>query len=186
MMIKIAALPIILLSALTVAAQKPNDVITKQIKALRAGKAITLSYDAAGNTSKIMVTAENFADADARRAGIKAMNFGMAVFYPGKELPAVPETLDFAFWILTIKPQFAASHVLKVTLAREMLDLGDARYGAKPRENMEYLNFKISRADLTKIAAESSVKFKLGGHDFTFTPTHLITLKNLLAISDIR
>ncbi|MEO6050247.1 MAG: hypothetical protein ABIP78_02810 [Pyrinomonadaceae bacterium] len=114
------------------------------------------------------------------------MNFGMAFFYAGKALTGSPETIDFTFWVLTKKPKFAAAHTWNVTLGEETLDLGDARYAAKPRENMEYLNFIVTRSDLTKIAAGSNVKFQLGTFEFTFRPSQLTLLKNLLAVSDSR
>ena len=165
-------------------AQKTNDAIAKQIKSLKAEKAITLGYDKGANTSKIMVTGDNFADKEARAAGIQAMNFGMAFFYTGQAISTPPDLINFTFWVLTKKPKFAAAHSWTVTLAKETLNFGDARYVARSGENMEYLNFKISRTDLTKIAAETNVKFKLGTAEFTITPAQLATFKNVLAVSD--
>jgi hypothetical protein len=174
---------VIFVATLAASAQKSNDAISKQIKSLKADKSITLTYD--GNSSKIMATAANFADSEAKRAKIQAMNFGMAIFYSGKELTAAIDTFDFAFWVLTKKPQFGASHSWKITLGGVSLDVGDALYAAKPRENMEYLNFKLTRANLVKITTEkSAVKFKLGTSEFTFTPSQLELFKNLLAITD--
>lgn len=175
---------VILLSSALAPAQKTNDTISTQLKSLKADKNITLSYDAGSDSSKIMVRADNFDDKETSKAGLQAMNFGMAFFYQGKSLAAPPETINLTFWVLTKKPQFAAANNWTVTLAKETLDLGAARYSAKPGEKMEYLNFKISRTDLAKIAAGTSVKFKLGTADFTFTPEHLTIFKNLLAISD--
>ena len=182
----IIVLFIILLTAFPAAAQKTNDTISKQIKSLKADKNITLEYDAASNTTKIFVRADNFSDAEAKRTGIQAMNFGMAHIYVGKTLDATPEAFDFAFWVLSKKPRFTDAHTFTVTLGKDTLDLGDARYGPKPRENMEYLNFRISRDDLAKIAAGSNVKFHLGAFEFTFTPAQLTIFKNLLAVSDNR
>lgn len=175
---KIFPLAFLLTATFAVSAQKSNDAIQKQIKSLKADKQIVLSYDKAPNASKIMATAGNFADNEAKKAAIQAMNFGMAFFYTGQSLPAPPDTINLTFWVLTKKPAFASSHAWTMS----KLDLGDARYAAKG--NMEYLNFKISRADLTKIAASSDTKFKVGGKDFTFTPEQIQLLKNFLTISD--
>ena len=181
--ISIAA--VILLTSALVTAQKTNDAISTQLKSLKADKKITLSYDADSDTSKIMVRADNFDDKETSKAGLQAMNFGMAFFYQGKTLATPPETINLTFWVLTKKPQFAAANNFTVTLAKETLDLGAARYAAKPGDKMEYLNFKISRTNLARIAAAgSNVKFKLGTNDFTFTPEHLTIFKNLLTISD--
>ncbi|CAN5445070.1 hypothetical protein BH10ACI3_BH10ACI3_07530 [soil metagenome] len=164
--------------------QKSNDSIAKQIRSLKADKNITLSYDAGSDTSKIMVSADDFDSKEASKARIQAMNFGMAFFYAGKALQTPPEKINLTFWVQSKKPQFAALHNWIVKLAKGSIDLGDARYAAKPGENMEYLNFKLSRSDLAKIAAETGVKFKLGIAEFTFTPAHLAIFKDLTAITD--
>ena len=46
-------------TALAAPAQKTNDMISKQIKSLKADKYITLTYDAGSNASKIFVRADN-------------------------------------------------------------------------------------------------------------------------------
>jgi hypothetical protein len=129
-----------------------------------------------------MVVGEDFGSEQDKRAGVEALNFGMAFFYPGKILNAAPDELNFTFWVLTKKPKFAASHAWTVTLPDETLDLGDARYVSKPKENMEYLNFRISRQNLEKIAQGKDVKLKLGTAELKFTPEHLKTFANLLKI----
>jgi hypothetical protein len=115
------------------------------------------------------------------RKPIQAMNFGLAFFYTGQSLTASPDAINLTFWVLTKKPVFASASDWKMSA----LDLGNARYAAKAADNMEYLNFKISRADLSKIAA-SDGKFRVGGKDFSFTREHLLLFRHLLAISDIR
>jgi hypothetical protein len=177
----ILSLACVLAATFGISAQKTNDAIQKQIKSLKADRQIVLSYDKASNASKIMATSGNFADSEAKKAGIQAMNFGMAYLYTGQSLAAPPETINLTFWVLTKKPVFASVHGWTTTA----LNLGDARYASKPGENMEYLNFKVARADLEKIAA-SDGKFKVGGKDFTFTPSHLQLFKNILAVSDNR
>ena len=174
---------IVLFFAVALFAQgKSNEAIAKQIKELKAGKTITLSYDEASKMSKIMVIGENFGKEDAKSAGVDAMNFGMAFFYQGKALTTAPDEINFTFWVLNKKPKFAASNHWTVTTGGETLDLGDARYAARKEENMEYLNFKISRAALEKIAAARDLKFKIGDAELKFTPEHLRTFANLLKI----
>ncbi|HVE58811.1 MAG TPA: hypothetical protein VNB22_18395 [Pyrinomonadaceae bacterium] len=179
-------LPLIVLLGFSAAfgQSKSNEAIAKQIKDLKADKNITLSYDEASKMSKIMVVGDDFGSEQDKRTGVEAMNFGMAFFYPGKSLTAAPDEINFTFWVLTKKPRFAASHAWTATVGSETLDLGDARYVAKPKENMEYLNFKISRANLEKIAKASDVKFKIGSAELKFTPEQLKTFANLLKISN--
>jgi hypothetical protein len=177
---------ILLLTSLSVFAQKTNDAIAKQIKSLKADKTITLTYDADSKASKLFARAENFSDAEAKKAGIQAMNFGLAFFYVGKTLNTPPETITLTFMVLIKKPVFAGNHNWINSPSRsDALDFGDARYVSKPGENMEYLNFRISRTDLAKVAASADAKFKLGNFEFTFTPAQLTMLKNFLAVSDI-
>ncbi len=184
-MTRLLSITAIVLVTLSIAsAQKTNDVVSKQIKALKADKTITLSYDAASNTSKIMVIASNFDGKEAVKAGIRAMNFGMAAFYPGQAITTPPDSFNFTFWVLTKKPVFGNDHNWVNSPARSGLNLGEARYVSKPGEGMEYLNFKISRENLATIAASTDTKFKLGPAEFTFTPDQITILKNLLAISD--
>ena len=175
---------LLLFSALSASAQKTNDAIQKQIKSLKAEKQIMLTYDPAGST-KIMAISDNFADAETKAAGIQAMNFAMAFNYAGSTLTASPETIDLAFWVMAKKPVFVTSHGWKASIGTETLDIGDARYGAQARENMEYLNFKLKREHLTKIA-NSTGKITLGTSNFTFTESQLTLLKNVLAVSDAK
>lgn len=165
-------------------AQKTNEAIQKQLKTLKADKQITLSFD--GGSSKIMAISDNFADSEAKTAGLQAMNFGMACFYPGKALAVSQDECNFAFWAMAKKPRFAGGSKWVVPFPAGDLDLGDSRYGPKPGENMEYLNFKLKREALKKIAAAPSpVKFKLGNYQFTFTGNQLALLKNLLAVTEV-
>src|SRR5215203_730088 len=173
---------IFLFAAAAAAQSKSNETIAKQIKELKAGN-ITLSYDEASQASKIMVIGEDFGKQQDKSAGVEAMNFGMAFFYPGKALTTAPDEIALTFWVLNKKPRFAESHHWTVTLGGETIDLGDARYVSKPKESMEYLNFKISRANLVKISKGTDVKFKLGAAELKFTPEHLRTFANLLRIS---
>ena len=173
----------LLIGVVAVSAQKSNDAVQKQIKSLHAEKSIFLSYD--GSASKVMAMASNFDDAEARAAGLQAMNFGMAAFYSGQQIATASDPINFTFWVLSKKPRFATTGAWEVTLPSGSLALGDYRYSAKPSENMEYLNFKLKRDDLSKIAASTSpVKFRLAGQNFTFTQEQLQLLRNFLAVTD--
>ena len=181
---KCLVIVLFLLSALSICAQKNNDAIVSQLKSLKTDKQITLNYDSGSNATKVMVIGDYFPETEAKAAGIKALYFVMAFYYPGKTLTAPPETLAITFSVETKKPKFAEAHNWKAIIGTESLDLGDSRYAPKPSENMEYLNFKITRDDLSKIAAGTNVKFKLGNADFTFTAAHLAIFKSLIAITD--
>ena len=54
-----------------------NTTIKERIRAARAEKDITLTYDPQGKTSKLMAVASNFANSEARRSGLLAMNFAV-------------------------------------------------------------------------------------------------------------
>ena len=183
-MTKLLIVLTILFTTISISAQKSNAAIATQLKQLRADRTITITYDTGSDTTKLMVRADNFDYRESAKAGIQAMNFGMAVFYPGKSIVTPPDTFNLTFWVLTKKPKFAAAHNWSATLAKETLDLGDARYVSKPAEGMEYLNFKIARDDLAKFAAEPNVKIKLGTAAFTFTAEHIAIFNNLLAATD--
>jgi len=176
---------ILLLSVIAVSAQKSNEAIQRQIKSLHAEKSIYLSYD--GSASKLMGIASNFDDSETRTAGIMAMNFAVAAFYPGQQIATAPDTISFTFWPMSKKPRFATTGAWIVDLPSGALNLGDYRYSAKSSENMEYLNFKLKRDDLAKIAASNSpVKFHLAGQSFIFTQEQLQLLRNFLAVSDTK
>ena len=131
-----------------------------------------------------MYVAENFSNAEASKAGIRAINFAAGFFFAGSELRTAPDTVKLTFWAKSKKPRFSASHRLTVYLGGEVLDLGDARYAAKAATGMEYLNFELSREALTKIANSSNVRFTVGEHEFTFTSGQLKGLAALLLVSD--
>ena len=165
---------------------KTNEAINRQIKALRIEKAITVSFDQGGNASKIMAVTENFSNKEADRAGIQAMNFAMGFFYPGATLAASPERLHFTFWVLTKRPRFGENHHFTADLGGgKILDLGEARYSPKPREDMEYLNFEISRADLADIASADNLTFHLGPYTFTATTEQQRVMRSLVRVADV-
>jgi hypothetical protein len=171
---------------LTSAQGLSNETIEHRIKSLRAEKSITLSFDAEAKTSKIMAVSENFSKEDAGRSGILAMNFALGLYYPGDALAKSPESFLLTFWVLTRKPRFAARHDMTAVLRDEMLVIGGARYVAKPRQEMEYLNLEVSRENLAKIAAQSDVRFMLGDEEFTFTRSQMKLMADVLAVTEAR
>lgn len=176
-------LTILVLSAVASAQEKTNDEINRQIRSL-GGDHITLTFDQASNTTKIMAVSENFSDSDANAAGVQAMNFAMAFFYQGSSLKQSPETIHFAFWVLTKKPRFAENHHLTVDIDGRTLDLGDARYAAKPNQNLEYLNFEIKRTDLAAIGTGNKVTFRIHGRSFSATAEQVKMIRVTAQIAD--
>lgn len=165
-------------------AQVTNETLQARIRAVGAEKSITLTFDPAGKTSKIMAVSDNFSKSDASRAGLLAMNFAMGIIYAGDTLERSPETFLLTFWVMSKKPRFGENHSMTAALKDEMLVIGSARYAAKPREQMEYLNFELSRASLAKIAAEANVRFQLGNEEFTFTPSQMKLFADLVTVTE--
>ncbi len=160
-----------------------NQSIQERIRSAGAGKTIELTFDAAARTTKVMAVSENFAKSEASRGGILAMNFAIGFFYPGDAMDKSPESFLLTFWVMSRKPRFGESHSMTVVLPDEMLVIGSARYAAKPRQEMEYLNFEISRENLSKIAAHTDVRFHLGDEEFTFTSSQMKLLADLLSVT---
>ena len=161
-----------------------NDIIHARIRTAQAGKQITLTHDAAAQTTKLMAVSDNFSKDEASRAGILAMNFAVGFFYPGDSLVRSPETFQLTFWVMSKKPRFSRNYSLTVAMPDEMLVIGSARYTAKAREQMEYLNFDISRENLARIAGQSELRFMLGDEEFTFTRTQMKLIADMLAITE--
>ena len=182
-----ALIIVILVFSMDFAAQsKSNDAIASQLRELHAAKSLTLTFDASSNTSKIMGVADNFASGEADEAGIQAMNFAIGFYYPGDSLQRSPDPLMLTFWVLSKKPRFTVEHDLTIFGDQEIVTLGTSRYVSKPRTNMEYLNFEISRENLAKIAGRVSVKFRLGETEFTFTRSQLKLLADILVVSEVQ
>jgi len=132
-----------------------------------------------------MAVTENFAYSETDRAGIQAMNMALGFFYPGQALAASPERLLFTFWCKTRKPRFAENHKLTIDLAgSRTIDIGEARYSPRPRDDMEYLNFEITRNDLSALASASSAMLHIGNYTFTLTPQQQKVLRALVRVAD--
>jgi len=184
---KYLLLPLFLLLAVGVSRGqlKNRDDINKQIKELKAEKSIFFEYEPARSSeAKIIAAGKEFSEAERKRAGVESMNFGLAFFFPCCAFKVAPQEILFTFRVESKKPRFAASHVWTATVGSETIDFGEARYAARAKDNMEYLNFKISRANLEKIARGTDVKFKLGETELNFTPEHLQLFANFLKVSD--
>ena len=175
---------ILLSSAITNAQPKPNGAIARQLKALGAESTITLTHDSASNMSKIMAVSGNFSDAESKAADIRAMNFAAGFLYQGQSLDRSPDQILVTFWVLAKQNRFGNGHALVMQLDGQTVDLGDSRYVARPRDNMEYLNFNLSRDVLARVVSGSNVRFTLGGAIFTFSSDQQKMLANLLSLSD--
>jgi hypothetical protein len=170
---------ILILTGIALSQTKSAEAISKQLKTLKADKIYSLTYDKGSNNSKIYGFGENFDEA--KRNDLSFLRFGLAFFFAGTALSAAPDSYNFTFQAEGKKPVFAASHALKFTIDGEALDLGDARYVNK---DMEYLNFKLNREQLSKIAKGKDVKAKIGAIEVKFTPAHIKMFADLLALSD--
>lgn len=159
-------------------AQKTNEQLATQIR----NNKIKLSFE--GGTTKLMAVAENFPDSEARAARVMAMNFAVGFFYPGQSLERMPSEMLFTFWVMSKKPVFVEKHALTFYAGGEEIIVGDGRYSGRARENMEYLNFYVSRDVLVKIASNSNVHLKLGDATFKFTSGQMRMLADLLELSD--
>jgi hypothetical protein len=180
-----AAFAIVALFSAAFSQGKTNDSISRQISDLKADKSISLTYDQAGNSTKVMAVSENFSDREAGDSGLMAMNFAAGFFYAGNKLERSADTVKLTFWAMSKKPRFADNHEFSVFTGQEVIVIGNGRYAAKARENMEYLNYEIARDDLAKIASGSNVHLSLGGHNFTFTRQQLKIFADLYVISGL-
>ncbi|HEY2866394.1 MAG TPA: hypothetical protein VGJ02_04830 [Pyrinomonadaceae bacterium] len=181
----IPAATIFLLALSAFGQGKSNDAINRQIRSLGIEKSITDTFDPSGNSSKLMAVTENFAYHETDRAGIEAMNMASGFFYPGSTLTAAPARLLFTFWCKTRKPRFADNHKLTIELAGgRTIDIGDARYSPRPRDDMEYLNFEITPSDLAALASAAGATFHLGAYTFTLTPQQQKVLRALTRVAD--
>ncbi len=170
------------LASMSTAQGRSSEDIRRQIRELKADKMFTLTYDQGSDATKLLAVAENLPQKEAEKAGTQAINFATAFTFSGKILKTAPAAINLSFWVMAKKPQFAAAHRWIVTAGAVTVDLGEARYTAKPADNMEYLNFVVTRDDLKKISA-AGAKFKLGNADFTFTPAQTKLLADLVTIS---
>jgi len=182
---KIILLLAILATPLFASAQsKSNDQIERQIKSLGVEKQISVSFDQAGNTSKLKAVTDNFRQGDTDAAGARAINMALGFFYAGNALQNSPDRVMLTLWVLTKRPHFAADHHLIIDTGSGQIDLGEGRYSPKPQMDMEYLNYEISRQDLAAVANGSTVVFRVGQNKFTATPDQLKVIRAVAKIAD--
>ena len=179
------AISLILFASAGQAQTKTNAAIQQQLKTL-GSEQIAVNFDQNSKVTTIKAVAENFSNDEAKRAGVKAMNFAVGVIFPGDGLDRSPDRYMLSFWVLSGKPRFGEDHSFNVFLGDETLQLGDARYTARARDGMEYLNFNVTRDQLKRIAAESKVYFQLGGKTFNFTPSQLKIFADLYLATEVR
>jgi hypothetical protein len=162
-----------------------NETIRQRIRSARVDNGITLTFDEAGRTSKLMAISDNFSKDESSRAGTLAVNFALGCLYAGDSLKQPPENFIFTFWVLTRKPRFGENHAMTVALRDEMLVIGSARYVSKPSQQMEYLNFEISRQKLARIAAETDVRVHVGDEIFTLTKSQMKLIAAMVSITEV-
>jgi hypothetical protein len=175
----------LLLASITHAQSRSNESVQQQIKSLGADGAISLSYDAGSNVTTLRAVADNFSDAEAKRAGVRAMNFAAGIIYLGKTIDRPAEPIQLSFWVLSSKPRFGEDHTLAVFAGGEPFQMGEARYVARARDGMEYLNFNLTREQLRQIAKQSSIRFLLGQKEFNFTRSQLKLLADLYLVTEL-
>lgn len=175
---------LIIMSAICAFAQsKTSAAIEKQLKTLKADKTFALNYDEKGDVSKIYGFSEDFGKEQNKRNAVESMRFGLAFFFLGRELKTAPADYTLTFQAGTKKAKFSEAHSLKFTIDNETLDLGEARYANK-NQGIEYLNFKLSREQLSKLARGKTVSMKIGNADFTLSAAQIKMFADLLALSD--
>jgi hypothetical protein len=162
---------------------KSADVLQKQIKGMKADKSFSVEYDKASDTSKILGFSEDFGAGQDKKYNLTWFRFGLAVFFPGSVLKAWPDSYLLTFQAGAKKPLFGSAHSVILTVDGGALDLGDSSYAAK-RDETEYLNFKISREQLGKLANAKSVTMKIGEKDFTLSPNQIKMFSTLNNLSD--
>jgi hypothetical protein len=166
------------LSSFAAYSQKTNDKLSSQIRNSR----IKLTFE--GGSTKLMAVSENFTDSEAKAAKVTAVNFAVGFFYAGQTLERMPGEMLLTFWVMSKKPVFAERHSLTFYVDGDEIIVDNARYSSRARENMEYLNFNVSRDILVKIASTSNVYFKLGEATFKFSNGQMRMLADMLELSD--
>lgn len=164
---------------------RSNESIRQHIKSLGSEGSITVSYDSGSNVTTMRAVSENFANDEAKRGGLRAMNFAAGALYSGNGLGKPLDPIMLSFWALSPKPRFGSDHSLAVITGNETLSFGNARYVARARDGMEYLNFDITREQLRKMATQLNVKVLLGQKEFNFTRPQLKLLADLYLITQL-
>ena len=166
-----------LLSVSISAQTRTNTAIEQQLGS--SGTNATVHFDPNSKVTTLKGVAENFSDSDTKRAGVKAMNFAVGALYAGDQIDRSIDPLTLSFWIMSGgKARFGDSQTLIATANGENADLGSGRYTFR-RDGMEYVNFNLTRDQLSKLA--NAAKWTLGGKQFTPTGSQKKLLREILA-----
>lgn len=177
---------IIFLASILVSAQsKTNAQISAQMKALNAAKNIQIEYDKSSNYSKLFMLSDEFANEQSKKNGLSSLTFGMMYGFNGTELTFTPDVFVLTFWARGKNTKFAEAHQWTATVDGETVDLGEARYAHKNGDEREFLNFAVTRENLSKIAQGKDVNFSLGNYQFKFTADQLKQFADFLKISNM-
>jgi hypothetical protein len=174
----------IALAISTSAQTRSNETITRDIRSLGSSDSMTVHYDANSNVTTLKAIAENFADAETKRAGIRAMNFAAGAIYLGNSIDKPIDPLTFSFWAMSSKPRFGEKHGLAIVTSAGRMELGDSRYVARARDGMEYLNFSFTREQLAVIA-QPGTTVELGAYTFTMTASQQKMIRDLLKVTTL-
>jgi hypothetical protein len=177
---------LLLLAPTTLSAQsRSNDSIRDQINELGAAKHTVVEYNASSNVTTIRAVAENFAEGETKAAGARAMNFAVGMMYVGRELKNASEPFKMAFWVNAQKPVFAQGQPIQIYAGEALVEIRDARHIRRDRDNMEYLNFQLTREQLKTIALYENVRVYVGRHSFTFTKSQLKLMADLFLATEL-
>ena len=79
------AVSIFLFVSVAQAQTKSNAAIQQQLKSLGSGQ-IYVNFDENSKVTTIKAVADNFSNDEAKRAGVKAMNFAVGALYAGDRI----------------------------------------------------------------------------------------------------
>lgn len=162
------------------AQSKPNTAIEQQLRLSVSN--VTVHFDPNSKVTTLRAVAENFSDPDTKRVGAKAMNFAVGALYPGSGIDRSIDPLTFSFWVMSGKPKFGEDQRFAAVSGSERTELGSGRYVAR-RDGMEFLNFSLTRDQLSKLAAAST--WVLGGKELTPTTSQKKLLHDVLAATQV-
>lgn len=172
-----AAIIFLILLSISVQAQaKTNTAIEQQLRS--SGSNATVHFDPNSKVTTLKGVAENFSEADTKRAGVKALNFAVGALYAGDKIERSLDLLMLSFWIMSGKPRFGEDQTLVVVSGSNRAELGIGRYVAR-RDGMEYINFNLTRDQISKVAGAELII--LGRKPFTPTGTQKKLLRDILA-----
>lgn len=163
------------------AQSKSNTAIEQQLKS--SGANATVHFDLNSKVTTLKGVAENFSDSDTKRSGARAMNFAVGALYAGDKIERSIDPLTLSFWVMSGgRARFGESQSLIANVNGENIDLGSGRYTFR-RDGMEYINFNLTRDQLSKLA--NATTWTLGGKQFTPTGSHKKLIRDILASTQV-